>query len=166
MDGNVGDLEITRFPPVELGRPTAVAAMKFLENVDALIIDIRHNGAGNPSTIQLVCSHFFGEKTHLYSLYGRERNRTQEFWTLDSIGGKRRPDLPLFVLTSRHTFSGGEEFAYNLKTGKRATLIGETTGGGANPGMFFPLNPPIGMLVPTGRAINPVPGDNREGIRN
>ena len=163
MEDNVGYLELTGFPPVELTRPTAVAAMKFLENVDALIIDLRRNGGGSPSSIQFITSYFFGTRTHLNSLYWREGNRTEEFWTLDSIEGKRRPDLPLFVLTSGYTFSGGEEFAYNLKTRKRATLIGQTTGGGANPGAFFMLDPPVGMFIPTGRAINPVTGDNWEG---
>jgi hypothetical protein len=163
MEGNVGYLEITGFPPIVRSRPTTAAAMKFLEMTDALIIDLRRNGGGNPDAIQFICSYFFGTKTHLNSLYWREGNRTQEFWTLDSIDGPRRPNLPIFVLTSHRTFSGGEEFAYNLKTRKRATLIGETTGGGANPGEFFPLGFQIGMFVPTGRAINPVTGDNWEG---
>lgn len=163
MEENVGYLELTGFPPVERARATAVAAMRFLENVDALIIDLRRNGGGNPSTIQFITSYFFGTRTHLNSLYWREGNRVEEFWTLDSVEGKRRPDLSLFVLTSRYTFSGGEEFAYNLKTRKRALLIGETTGGGANPGGFFQLDPPFGMFIPTGRAVNPVTQDNWEG---
>jgi C-terminal processing protease CtpA/Prc len=163
LEGNIGYLDITGFPPVELAGPTAAAAMKLLENVDALIVDLRRNGGGSPGTIQFISSYFFAGKTHLNSLIWREGARTQEFWTLDSIPGKRRPDIPIFVLTSGYTFSGGEEFAYNLKTRKRATLIGETTGGGANPGGFFPLDPPIGMFIPTGRALNPVTGDNWEG---
>jgi hypothetical protein len=163
LDGNIGYLDLTSFPPVELAGPTVVAAMKVLENVDALIIDLRRNGGGNPTTIQLLCSYFFGEKTHLNTLIWREGARRDEFWTLDSISGKRRADLPLFVLTSHRTFSGGEEFAYNLKTRKRAILIGETTGGGANPGGVFMLEPPIGIFIPTGRAVNPVTGDNWEG---
>src|SRR5882762_4594989 len=40
---------------------------------------------------------------------------------------------PVFVLTAKRTFSGAEEFTYNLKNLKRATIIGETTGGGAHP---------------------------------
>jgi hypothetical protein len=72
-------------------------------------------------------------------------------------------DMPLFVLTSSRTFSGAEEFTNNMKVLKRATIIGETTGGGANPGDFFPLAAGLGMFIPTGRAINPVTGKNWEG---
>jgi hypothetical protein len=164
LDGNIGILDIRGFPPTESARPTVDAALKVLENVDALIVDVRKNGGGNPDLIRYYCSHFFPPKTHLNSLSWREGNRTQEFWTLDSVDGKRRPELPIFILTSNRTFSGGEEFAYNFKTRKRATLIGETTGGGANPGSMFPVNAALGIFIPTGRAINPVTKTNWEGV--
>ena len=163
LEGNVGYVDLTMFPPVELARDTAVAAMKFLSNADAIIVDERNNGGGNPSTIQLICSYFFDSRTHLNSLYWRRGDRTEEFWTLDSVEGRKMPDVPLFVLTSHRTFSGGEEFAYNLKTRKRATIIGEVTGGGANPGGGFPLPGGLGIFIPTGRAINPVTKTNWEG---
>ncbi len=163
LEGNVGYVDIRWFPPIEASRSTASAAMKFVSNADALIIDLRGNGGGNPSTIQYICSYFFSERTHLNSLYWRQGDRTQEFWTLDVVDGEKMPDVPIFVLTSGRTFSGGEEFAYNLKTRKRATLIGETTGGGANPGGGVSLPEGFTMFVPTGRAINPVTGTNWEG---
>lgn len=163
LEGNVGYLDIRWFPPVEAARPTASAAMRFVEHADALIIDLRRNGGGNPETIQYICSYFFAEKTHLNSLHWREGNRTEEFWTLDSVEGAKMPTVPLFVLTSGRTFSGGEEFAYNLKTRRRAMLIGEVTGGGANPGGMFPLPDGFAIFVPMGRAINPVTGTNWEG---
>jgi tetratricopeptide (TPR) repeat protein len=164
FDGNVGILDIRGFPPTESARATVSAALKVLENVNALIVDVRKNGGGNPDLIRYYCSYFFPAKTHLNSLYWREGNRTQEFWTLDSVDGKRRPELPIFILTSDRTFSGGEEFAYNFKTRKRATLIGETTGGGANPGGMFPVSAALGIFIPTGRAINPVTKSNWEGV--
>jgi len=164
LDGNIGLLDLRNFPPTEASRPTVAAALKVLENVDALIVDLRKNTGGNPDLIRYYCSYFFPEKTHLNSLYWRQGNRTEEFWTLASIDGKRRPDLPVFILTSNRTFSGGEEFAYNFKTRKRATLIGETTGGGANPGGGYPVNEAIGIFIPTGRAINPITKTNWEGV--
>jgi C-terminal processing protease CtpA/Prc len=87
----------------------------------------------------------------------------QEFWTLADVPGEKLPDVPLFVLTSSRTFSGAEEFTYNLKTRERALIIGETTGGGANPGGTFPINDRFSIFIPTGRAINPVTGINWEG---
>jgi len=67
------------------------------------------------------------------------------------------------VLTSKRTFSGAEEFAYNLKNLKRATIVGETTGGGAHPGGGFRVHEHFRMFVPTGRAINPITKTNWEG---
>ena len=113
--------------------------------------------------VQYICSYFFGEKTHLNSLYWRKGDRTQEFWTLDELPSERMPDVPLFVLTSKYTFSGAEEFAYNFKTRKRATIVGESTGGGANPGGTIEINELFSINVPTGRAINPVTQTNWEG---
>lgn len=163
LEGNIGLLDIRFFPATEPARGTVTAALKVLENVDALIVDLRRNGGGNPDLIRYYCSHFFPPKTHLNSLFWRKGNRTEEFWTLDSVEGRRRPDLPVFILTSSRTFSGGEEFAYNFKTRKRATLIGETTGGGANPGGTFRVDDRLMIFVPTGRAINPVTKTNWEG---
>jgi tetratricopeptide (TPR) repeat protein len=70
----------------------------------------------------------------------------------------------VFVLTSKETFSGGEEFTYNVQTQKRGLIIGEVTGGGANPGGMFPAGNGIAVFIPTGRAINPITKTNWEGV--
>jgi hypothetical protein len=69
----------------------------------------------------------------------------------------------VYILTSKRTFSAAEEFTYNLQGLKRATVIGETTGGGAHPGRGYRINDHFMMFVPTGRAINPVTKTNWEG---
>ena len=74
------------------------------------------------------------------------------------------PDVPLFVLTGNRTFSGAEEFSYNMQTQKRATLIGQTSGGGANPGGMMRINADLGVFIPTGKAINPITKTNWEGV--
>jgi len=164
LDGNVGYIDMRSFQPVDFARNTAAAALAFVENTDAIIFDMRQNGGGSPDLIQFICSYFFEEPTHLNSLYWRKGDVTQEFWTLPEIPGTRRPLVPLFVLTSNYTFSGAEEFTYNLKTRERATIIGETTGGGANPGGTVPIDSQFAVFIPTGRAINPITKTNWEGV--
>ncbi len=163
LQGNVGYLDLRGFVPAEIGGETAIAAMNLLANADAVIIDLRRNGGGSPSMIQLISTYFFDEPTLLNTMYWREGDRTDQFWTLPHVPGRRMADTPLFILTSNYTFSGAEEFSYNMKNLKRGTLIGETTGGGAHPGGNVPVNDLFAMFVPVGRAINPTSKTNWEG---
>lgn len=71
---------------------------------------------------------------------------------------------PVFVLTSAATFSGGEELAYDLQVLKRATIVGETTAGAANPGGPIPLGDRFVVFLPTGQGVNPVSGTGWEGV--
>lgn len=164
LPGNIGYIDYRGFMAPKEAADTLAAAMNFLANTDALIFDLRRNGGGEPEMVALICSYLFGETpVHLNDLYWREGNRTEEFWTLKSVAGKRYEGKDVYILTSNRTFSGAEEFSYNLKNLKRATLVGETTGGGAHPGGGFRINEHFGMFVPTGRAINPITKTNWEG---
>ena len=163
LDGNVGYLELRGFAPLAPARDTAAGAMAFLANVDALIIDLRRNGGGGPEMIQFLCSYFFAEPTHLNSFEWRGREGLEEFWTFADVPGKRLLDVPLFVLTGPATFSAAEEFAYDLRNLGRATLVGETTGGGAHPGEMHEIGGLLSVFIPQGRAINPITKTNWEG---
>ena len=165
LDGNIGYLNLTGFYPVteESGR-TAEAAMNLLSNADALIIDLRENGGGDPAMIQLISSYLFdSEPVHLNTFYYRPQDDYSQTWTLPYVPGKRRPDIDLYVLTSKGTFSAAEEFSYNLRNLERATLVGEVTGGGAHPGGTQIATDRYTVWVPTGRAINPITDTNWEG---
>ncbi len=165
LAGNVGYLRFDAFVDASMAGPTAIAAMNFLANVDALIVDLRFNGGGSPSLIQLISSYFFDEPVHLNSFYIRKTDETNEFWTQAYVQGPRLTETPIYVLTSERTFSGAEEFSYNLKNLERATIVGDTTGGGAHPTegrLFANLN--VGMSLPFGRAVNPITGTNWEGV--
>jgi hypothetical protein len=165
LPGNIGYLDFRAFMDEEIAAEPLAAAMNFLANTSALILDLRRNGGGNPKMVALVCSYFFDDKPiHLNSLYWRKGNRTEEFWTRKSLAGKRYLGRDVYVLTSSRTFSGAEECAYNLQTQKRATLVGETTGGGAHPGGAVPLGEHFLVFIPTGRAINPITETNWEGV--
>ncbi len=125
----MGYLKFDCFAPAEFAGSTAVAAMGFLAGSDALIFDVRDNGGGSPSMIQLLISYLVGgERTHLNNFYIRKGDKTEQFWTQSWVPGTRLPDVPVFVLTSGRTFSAAEEFTYDLKNLKRATLVGETDG--------------------------------------
>jgi retinol-binding protein 3 len=165
LPGNVGYMEFDRFMGGDDIAGPAAAAMTFLANTDALILDLRQNGGGSPEGVAVVCSYFFGEQpVHLNSLYWRKGDRTEDFFTKKDLAGPRYLDKEVYVLTSSRTFSGAEECTYNLQTQKRATVVGETTGGGAHPGGGFPVGEHFVMFIPTGRAINPITKTNWEGV--
>jgi hypothetical protein len=138
--------------------------MNFLANCDAIIIDLRQNGGGDPSQIQFITSYLFGSPTHLNDIYTRSENKTENFWTLPYVPGKKLEKADVYVLTSSFTFSGAEEFSYNLKNLKRATVIGETTGGGAHPTEPKIVQGKFILSVPYARAINPITKTNWEGV--
>lgn len=164
LAGNIGYLDIRFFAFPEFAGEVAVAALNFVANTHALIIDLRQCTGGMPEMIALVTTYLFeGDPVHLNDLSWREGDRVQQFWTLPHVPGQRYAHQPLFVLTSKRTLSGAEEFAYNLKNLKRATLVGEITGGAAHPGAAYQLNPHFEVFIPTGRALNPITGTNWEG---
>ncbi|HKI79520.1 MAG TPA: S41 family peptidase [Ignavibacteriaceae bacterium] len=164
LDGNIGYIDLMGFFPVSVGEETAVSVMKFVQNCDALIFDLRKNGGGNPDMIRLILSYLFENKTHINDFYSRRTDAIEESWTSDEVNGKKMSDVPVFVLTSNYTFSAGEEFTYDIQTQKRGIIIGETTGGGANPGGSFVVNENYRIFIPTGRAINPITKTNWEGV--
>jgi retinol-binding protein 3 len=165
LPGNIGYLKFDYFDPSEGAKKVAAAAMQFLENADAIIFDLRENGGGSPEMIAFLQTYLFDKKVHLNSFYNRAEDSTSESWTLDEVPGKRFGEKkPVYVLTSSYTFSGAEEFSYNLQQMKRGTIVGEKTGGGAHPVRSVPLGKRMGMSLPFARAINPISKTNWEGI--
>jgi hypothetical protein len=164
LPGNIGYVEVRTFLGQDAWDDKAAEVMSQLADTDALIVDLRRNGGGSPHRVAALSSYLFEQPTHLNSLYWREGDRTDDFWTAKEVKGKRfGQSKPVYVLTSKRTFSGAEEFAYNLKNLKRATIVGETTGGGAHPGGMRKLAGDFRMFVPTGRAISPITRTNWEG---
>ena len=146
--------------PQRGGPPTA----EDRANTDALIFDLRRNGGGSPVTIGILSSYLFDKVTHLNDFYVRERDQRQQFFTTAEVEGRRYgTGKPVYVLTSNRTFSAAEEFTYNLKNLKRATIVGETSGGGAHPGGVRRITDHVGIWLPNGRAINPITKTNWEG---
>jgi len=166
LAGNVGYLKVDALLPPSIAGDTANAAMVFLANTDALIIDERDGHGGDPEMVDLLCTYLFpiGDRVHLNDFEKREEPKHEEFYTFGWVPGKRFAGKEVYVLTSHTTFSGSEELAYDLKVLKRATIVGEVTGGGANPGDAFSLPESFSIFVPTGRAVNPITKTNWEGV--
>lgn len=186
MFGNTGILKIDSLWPISdsanpegarLAIEAINAAMAKLAGAENLIIDLRDNGGGDPATVAHILSHILPPDTHVNSIIWRhpspdrpdasmlpEGGYEQQFRTQDL--GVQSPNQArnIFVLTSCRTFSGGEELAYDLQALGRATIIGEVTGGGANPGEGIRLGPHFTAFIPTGRAVNPITGTNWEGV--
>lgn len=164
---NIGYMDLNGFLPKELFQPVADKAMRLLAGTDALIIDLRSNGGGDPAAVSYLVSFFMDPKTpiHVNDLLWRKPG-TEEY-RRDVFRTEATPSSylakPVVLLTGPRTFSGGEEFAYDMQGLKRATLVGETTGGGANPGALRPLPAGLSIFVPTGQAVNPITQTSWEG---
>ena len=138
LEGNIGYLRIDGFISADVGGETAIAAMNFLANTDALILDMRYStNGGDPSMSVLLSSYLFDKPVHLSDIYWRDGNRTEQSWTMPYVPGKRYVGKDVYFLTSKDTISAGEGFVYDLQNLKRATVIGETTAGAANAGFEY-----------------------------
>ncbi|NER78615.1 MAG: S41 family peptidase [Leptolyngbya sp. SIO1D8] len=162
LRGNVGYLELYGFEPPDLAGDVLAAAMTFVAQTQALIIDLRHNRGGSPAMVALLCSYLLPvyPPVHLNNVYWRPNDTTRQWWTAPHLPAPHYHDKPVYVLTSEQTFSAAEEFAYNLQVLKRAIVVGEHTPGGANPGQGYRLGDHFWMFVPTGQTINPITGSN------
>jgi len=153
---NVGYVKLNSFPDLSICQSTAVSVMASLNSADAIVFDLRDNHGGIPGMVAFMESYLFEHPTHLDDLYNRSENSTLQYWTLSPIVGNKLADKPAFVLTSAETFSGAEEFIYDLKMLKRATLVGETTAGGAHMVRRRWIDDHFSIAVPDTRPINAI----------
>jgi C-terminal processing protease CtpA/Prc len=165
LNGNIGYLNLRMFADIKYAKDAAAAAMSFLSNTNAIIIDLRTNGGGVPSMMQLLSSYFTDAKPVLLSnFYERKTDSKTQLFTFETIDGKRMTNKPLYILTSKNTFSAAEAFTYTLKHLDKAIVVGEVTKGGANRAKRFHLNDDFTISVPYIEAIHPVTKSNWEGI--
>ncbi len=162
LDGGIGLLQVDAFYPAEWIAETAAGAVAFLANSEAIVLDLRENH-GFSSGGTLLSSYFFKEETHLTDFYNRPTNTTRQVWTYPVAGGAKLVDKDLYILTSRRTFSAPESFAYDLQALKRATIVGETTGGGAHATTIYRITDRFRASIPFSRSINPVTKTDWEG---
>lgn len=165
LDGNIMLLDLRVFPPPSMAGEVMAAAMTVVAQGDALIIDLRRNGGG-AETSQLVTGYLLDEgEQPLTGTYNRPRDEhrasTSPVWV---PGRKFGGEKPLYILTSKRTFSAAEALAYNLQALGRATIVGEVTGGGAHPFEYRRVHEHFALDLPEGRSINPITGGNWQGV--
>ncbi len=163
LAGNVGLLEVRRFQPPEAAGDTIAAAIAFLAHADAAIIDLRNCRGGSAWVMPIFTAYFLPRPTSLYTMVFRGGGGSERFWSAPWVPGEKLASVPLYILTSGYTFSGAEGLAYRFQVLKRAVIVGETTGGGANAGGVVDAGPLFRVWLPMGRPVDADTGTNWEG---
>lgn len=164
LNGNIGYLAFTGFSSqVAVAKPTITAAFRFLSNTEALIIDLRKNGGGSPWMVKQIASYLVKDSMRLNDIYERRLDKTVQFWADPSLTDNTSLLMPVYILTSRETFSAAEDFTYALQAARRAVVVGDTTGGGAHPTGPVPLGQGFVADIPMARSLNYITGTDWEG---
>lgn len=161
---NIGYLDLRVFARPQASAQAIAAAMTLLSNTDAVIIDLRRNGGGEPETVTLLASYLLDKRVHLSDIHYRKGNRVDQMWTSAQVDGARVGGTKdIYILTSEDTFSAAEDFSYAMKHLKRAKIVGEKTAGGAHPGDFERLSPHFLAFIPNGRTVSKLTNGDWEG---
>lgn len=164
-DAGIGYLRLDAFFRPYLAAEKFAAAMDRLADSKALIIDLRSNGGGSRDSVALLASYFFDQPTHLSDVIAPRTGERLHMWTRKNVEGTRYgSSRPVYILTSHATFSAAEDFAYAMQTRKRATIVGEVTGGGAHPIAPSRLSAHFVVQMPVAESISPITRTNWEGV--
>lgn len=168
LPANIGLLKLSYFEQTEPGAKMVEAALGLLKDTDALIIDLRENRGGGGASDETLVGHLDAGLKPMVSIAWRNRRGGTDVVQREPrkpAGAPLYAEKPVYLLTSSRTFSAAEGFAYHLKAIGRATIVGETTGGGANPSNRpTPLAYGFRIFIPNGKVTHPVTGTNWEGV--
>ena len=145
-------VKLNAFPDTAACQGKAESAMAALNHANAVIFDLRDNRGGYANMVVFLASYLFDHPEYMFN----PRDAiTEQNWTRSPVAGSLLVDKPVHILTSSRTYSGAEQFSYDLKMLKRATLIGETTGGATHAGVLHNLDDHFAVVIPEHRPINP-----------
>ena len=161
---NIMLLDLRVFPPTSMAGDVFAAAMTVVAQGDALIIDLRSNGGG-AETVNLLTGYVLEGGSPLSGAYDRPSDTRLYATSPAWVPGRRFGSTkPVYILTSRKTFSAAEALAYDLQALKRATIVGETSGGGAHPFEYRRVHPHFAVDLPEKKSISPITGTNWQDV--
>lgn len=167
LPGNVGYIDLRQFSmirfddPADPARKAADAALDFVAGTDAVIMDLRGNGGGEPSMVGYLVSAFTAAGAPVYNIFHSRTGTATEAPEISRPAP--RLDVPVYVLIDRRSGSAAEALPYTLQAAGRATVVGETSAGAANPGEMIPVGGGFAVFVSDGSPRNPFTGTNWEG---
>jgi hypothetical protein len=164
MNGNVGYLKISSFEGSPEALAVAAAAMRFLSNCDAIILDLRFNPGGDSAMVQFLASYFLGEEPVLLDeFHYRREGKITQLWSLPYVPGKKPVQADLYILTDSFTFSAAEGLAYDLQALKKTVIAGTPSAGGAHVTEIHTVLDRFTLYIPVAFSKNPVTGTNFQG---
>lgn len=162
LPGNIGYIRWDGFagnlPEVT---PIMDGAFRFVANTKALIIDMRYNGGGSPETVLAMENYFFDKKIPMTHIIDFKKDTLKQYTDPNKTTFKLK--MPVYILTSKWTFSGAEDFTYGMKHSKRAIVVGDTSGGGAHPTDGFLVGQGFIANVPVARSYSEYTKTDWEG---
>lgn len=165
LDGNVGYVRVTQWVDLQYSRPTLAAAMAFVANCDALIIDVRNNPGGYRNAVNFVTSHLVGPgRTELMTRVSRDTTERERFFTDPASIARGSYETPLFVLTNENSGSGSEVFAYQIQALRRGTTVGRTTAGDGYGNLEAPVGHGFVLYISTFRHEDPQSHHGFQGV--
>jgi len=155
---NIGLVKLSRFNGTEKGLQNMKQLFTSFIGVDVVIIDLRNCKGGDADMVKALSGYFFNQPTYLVSTISRKDEKgnreVRERWSVVNELSEQFSNIPLYIMTSMQTFSAAESFSFGLQLTKRATIVGENTGGGGHMNTFFALPGGYGASISVGRTFD------------
>ena len=147
---NVGYIRYSSFSGA-IGEGNLDAVLSYLATCKGLIIDVRDNGGGDLTNVDILVARFITERKLMGYLVHKKSPARDDFsepyaYYIDPAPkGRVMWGKPVIVLTNRSTFSAANNFVSVMKSLPQVKIAGDVTGGGS--GMPFTSELPIGWGI-------------------
>lgn len=162
LEGNIGYIKLSEINISTKSLPVLFAAMEFVSNTRALVIDLTYNGGGGSELGSVFHSFFLPKDIPLLEF--KTRNGPSHIDKTVSWLTEKKYDNPLFIFVNKGTASAAEAFAYSLQNKGRAKIIGQPSAGAANMNSWYVVNEQIFVSVSTAAPTLPGTEESWEQI--